>query len=588
MTNTAPSVVSSEADLLRAYQTTGGLAYDEMLDANGRVRPHWDALLAGLGGLSERERILRAARLDRRVRETGIAYDIFADPTKSSQRWQLDLVPIVFSHAEWRWLEAALVQRARLFDAILTDLYGEQQLMREGLVPAELVYSDGAYLRPCQGIVPNAGGLHFYAADLARDSSGQWRVIDSHTETLAGVGFALANRVVHTHVAGDLFKLCNSVRMAAYFRGVQSALTALCGRENARIALLSPGPHHEDYFSHAYLARYLGYLLVEGTDLRMKGSQVYLKTLEGLKQVDLIVRCAEGRAVDPLELDPGGFDGPAGLLRACRRSPRTVVNAAGSAVVQNRGLGPYLPRLAQHLLGEDLILPDAPRKWLGDQAAREHVLDNLDGLVIRTAQEGTGRPGQAALGHDARGLGEAERELLKREIGLYGARLVAEEKIGFSTAPVYGPAGARAEAVRRPPVRRQDRDRLRGDARRPRHDRRPGARRRAERPRRSDTRRLGDGGRRAGAAREPLAPDLGKRARRAIAARHPEPRRRRSLLARALRRAGRLDHARAAQLLAPRCRGQRPRDGPRRGAQVPRGSDLQRDEARHLRPGTLR
>ncbi len=441
MTNTAPSVMGSEADLLRVYQTTGGLAYDEMLDANGRVRPHWAALLAGLRGLAERERISRAARLDRRVRETGIAYDIFADPTKSSQRWQLDLVPIVLSHAEWRWLEAALVQRARLFDAILTDLYGDQLLMREGLVPAELVFSDAAYLRPCQGIVPNAGGLHFYAADLARDVAGQWRVIDSHTETLAGVGFALANRVVHTHVAGDLFKLCNGVRMAAYFRGMQSALTALCGRENARIALLSPGPHHEDYFSHAYLARYLGYLLVEGTDLRMKGSQVYLKTLEGLKQVDLIVRCAEGRAVDPLELDPGGFDGPAGLLRACRKSPRTVVNAAGSAVVQNRGLGPYLPRLAQHLLGEDLILPDAPRKWLGDQAAREHVLDNLDGLVIRTAQEGTGRPGQAALGHDARGLGDEERELLKREIGLYGARLVAEEKVGFSTAPVYGPQG---------------------------------------------------------------------------------------------------------------------------------------------------
>ena len=146
--------------------------------------------------------------MDRRVRETGIAYDIFADPTQPSQRWQLDLAPVVFSPGEWRWLEAALTQRAQLFDAILSDIYGEQRLMRQGLIPPELIYSDSSFLRPCQNLLPQAGGLRFYAADLARGADGQWRVIDSHSETLAGVGFALANRVVHTHVAGDLFKDC--------------------------------------------------------------------------------------------------------------------------------------------------------------------------------------------------------------------------------------------------------------------------------------------------------------------------------------------------------------------------------------------
>ncbi|MFN0219321.1 MAG: circularly permuted type 2 ATP-grasp protein [Hyphomicrobium sp.] len=437
MTITAPAIAEHAADLIGPYRARLASSYDECLDDSGAVRPHWRTLIDNLDAMTEAERATRAQRMDRRVRETGIAYDIFADPNKVSQRWQLDLAPLIISSSEWRWLEAALIQRARLFDALLCDIYGEQDTLRRGLVPPDLVFSDPAYLRPCQNIVGAAGPLHFYAADLARGADGQWRVIDSHTETNAGIGFALANRVAHTHVAGDLFKACNGVRLAAFFQSLQSTLTAHSGRDNARIALLTPGPHHEDYFSHAYVARYLGYLLVEGTDLRTKGGQIYLKTLEGLKEIDLIVRCADGRVVDPLELDPSGFLGPAGLLGAWRKSPRLVVNAIGSAVVQNRGLGAYLPKLAEHLLGETLLLADAPRLWLGDAAARKHASADFDGLVIRKAQEGTGRPGRAALGEDPRGMSADERGALDREIALHGARLVAEEKIGFSTAPTY-------------------------------------------------------------------------------------------------------------------------------------------------------
>ena len=441
MTHTALQAPHLEQPLLKTYQRSGFDCYDELLTANGDVRPHWRSLIAALGGLAEPDRQARAQRMDRRVRETGIAYDIFSDPNRPSQKWQLDLAPIVISSAEWKWLEAALVQRARLFDAMLNDIYGEQHLMREGVLPPELIFSDRAYLRPCQGVLPNAGGLQFYAADIARDADGQWRVIDNHTETLAGVGYALANRVVHTHVAGDVFKHCNAVRLSSHFQNMQAALTQRSLRENARIALLTPGPRHEDYFSHAYLARYLGYLLVEGSDLRIRGNQVYLKTLEGLKEIDLIVRCVDGKDTDPLELDPSGFDGPAGLVRVSRKLPHITLNAAGSAVVQNRGLGRYLPQIAQRLLGENLTLADAPRWWLGDIAARQHVAANLDHLVIRKAQEGTGRPGQAALGQDPRTLSAVDRALVFSDIDLHGARLVAEEKIGFSVAPVLGRDG---------------------------------------------------------------------------------------------------------------------------------------------------
>lgn len=431
--------------LLEAYKLAKGrqpaTGYDEMLDADGQVRPEWRALLAGLESLAPSDRNARSQQLDRRVRETGIAHDIFSDPNRVQQGWRLDLAPLVVSNAQWRWLSMALTQRARLFDAILVDLYGPQRLMRDGHIPPELVFSDSSFLRPCQGILPHGGHRQFYAADLARDADGRWRVIDSHTETLAGLGIALANRVVHTQVAGDLFKQANALRLAPHFQDLQNALTAKCGRDSGRIALLTPGAHHPDYFSHAYLARYLGYLLVEGSDLRTKGAQVYLKTLEGLKEIDLIVRCVDGQSCDPLELDPGGFEGPAGLLRSCRKTPGLVVNSVGTALAQNRGLGPYLPQLSRHLLGEDLALPDAPRWWLGDAEAQSHVLANLDEFVVRRAQEGTGRPGQAALGEAPRPRSASEYDAMRRKIGLQGAQLVAEEKIGFSVAPVSTPDG---------------------------------------------------------------------------------------------------------------------------------------------------
>ena len=431
----AVSPPASAADLLAGYRRPSPGAHDEMLAADGSIREHWWPLVSALAGLSPEEIAGRARRLDKRVHQIGIAYDIFADPSTPRQRWTVDLVPLIIDSGEWRWLEQALVQRARLFDAILADIYEPQKLLREGLIPPALVLSDPAFLRACQGIHPKGGHLQFYAVDLARDAAGRWRVIDNHTETPAGVGSALANRVAHTHVAGDLFKSTNARRIASFFQEMQASITEQSQRSNPRIALLTPGPHHEDYFSHAYLARYLGYLLVEGNDLRTVGDLIYLKTLEGLKQVDIIVRCVEGHSADPLELDPAGFGGPVGLLQVVRQTPGLVVNTIGAAVVQNRGLGVYLPELCRHVLGEELHLPDTPRRWLGAAPHATDALGDLDQLVVRKAQEGMGRPGRAALGRRAADLTAADRELLLSEVGLLGDRLVAEPKPSFGTMP---------------------------------------------------------------------------------------------------------------------------------------------------------
>ncbi|MCB1485378.1 MAG: circularly permuted type 2 ATP-grasp protein [Hyphomicrobiaceae bacterium] len=435
MKHRAPLDMES-ADTFFAFQSRAQeRGYDEAFDSQGRPRPHWSPLLSELTCLPASEIRARGDRLAKRVREAGVDFDIFSHPTRPTQRWQIDLAPVVISAGEWRWLEKALCQRARLMNLILQDIYGAQTLMRSGAIPAELVFADPTFLRPCQSILPNAGPLRFFAADIARDENGQWRVIDNHSETLAGMGYAIANRVAHSHVTGDIFRRCNAVRLAQFFQNLQGSLTATAGRDNARIALLTPGPTDQDYFSHAYLARYLGYILVEGPDLRTKGNQVYLKTLEGLKEVDLLVRCVDGRQIDALELDPGGLSGPAGLLRVNRAMPHLIMNAVGSGLVQNRGLGPYLSRLSRDLLGEDLLLPDARRHWLGDPQARREVLDNLDTYIVRKAQEGTGRPGQAELGQEPGALSSAERDALVRSITMRGAALVAEEEFGFSRAP---------------------------------------------------------------------------------------------------------------------------------------------------------
>ncbi len=429
--------------LSSGYVTSG--TYDELVGADGVIGRHWQPVLNGLDALTHQQRLERIDRINLRVRETGIAHDLFADPSRNLQPWRLDLMPLVFSAETWAGIEAGIIQRARLLEAVLADVYGPQDTLKRGLIPPELIFSDPAYLRACHNIKPAGGRVQFFAADLARGSDGNWRVVDTHLETPAGIGYALANRTVLTHVSGDLFSASMAVRLAPFFRQMQDALMQRIGRPDPAIALLTPGPRHNDFFSHAYLARYLGFLLVEGADLRAENGRVFLKTLDGLHPIDLLARCVAGASCDALELDPSGFLGPVGLVQAVREHPDLVVNALGTAIAENRGLGNYLPRLCKELLGEDLAIWDVTKWWLGDAAVRQNVVRDLDKYFIRRANEQTARPGQAAPARDPAKLSAAERAELIAEIELDGAALVAEEKTTLGTAPSYGPLGLEAK-----------------------------------------------------------------------------------------------------------------------------------------------
>ncbi len=436
----------SRGDPFEKY-AADGQRFDELLDPRGGKRKHWQPFAQRFGTFTPAEQASRAERLRRLVKENGIAQDIFAEAHSVDEPWRIDLIPLIFSPEEWRFLERSVIQRARLFAGILDDVYGEQKLLQGGHIPPQLILGDTAFLRPLSGTEPGRGRLSYCAMDVTRDAAGNWRVIDTHAETLAGLGFALANRVVHSRVSSDLFLVSKALRLAPFFNAMYTELLARAGRDDAPVALLTPGAHHEDYFGHAYLARYLSLLLVEGGDLRVLGNRLYMKTLEGLRPIDLILRCVAGEQSDPLQLDPRGYLGPAGFVQALKTNPDLAANAVGTAVVENRGLSPYLPVLCKELLGEELAIWDQQRWWLGDPVARQHVLANLDGLTIRATQEGTGRPGRPQAGSVPGEMEPAERDALLRGIEIDGHNFVAEERSGFATLPSWTRGGMEARSV---------------------------------------------------------------------------------------------------------------------------------------------
>ena len=423
-----------------------GTRFDEMIDRQGHLRPHWLPLAREFGSFSRAEQAARSEKLRRLVRENGIAQDLLAEAHSTDERWTIDLMPLIISPSEWQSLERAMVQRARLFSRILNDLYGEQALLRSGRIPPQLILGDPAFLRPLSGTPDGRGRLAFYAADLTRDADGRWRILDNHAETIAGAGFALANRIVHSHISSDLFHESNALRLAPYFNAMYGQLLARAGRDNASMALLTPGASHEDYFGHAYLARYLSLLLVEGGDLRVVGNRIYMKTLEGLRPIDLVLRCVAGAESDPLELDPAGYLGPVGFVQALRTNPDIAANGLGTAIVENRGLGPYLPELCKELLREELAVHDHTRSWLGEASAREHAFANLDKIAIRPVQEGTGRPGRPQRAMLPAEMSSADRDRLKRDIEIHDHSYLAEEMSKFATLPSWTPEGLKPKS----------------------------------------------------------------------------------------------------------------------------------------------
>ncbi len=364
-------------------------ARDEMVDGRGGLYPHWRGVLGAFvsirDGLAE-----RARRLELAFAEEGVTS--FVPGTGAAERtWRCDLVPLPIPADEFAALEAGLCQRARLLEVVLADMYGPQALLSEGRLPPALVYANPAWLRACGDTAGSGVRLHFYAADLIRGPDGRWRVLADRTGGAAGVGTARENRRLLARVLPEAFHPVQVRQLRPFFDIWQHSLQRLAppGRGNPSLALLTPGAGHPQWFEHMFLARELSCALVEAGDLTVRGAAVFLKTLKGLQQIDVLLRRIDGRLVDPLELDGGMAAGVPGLLDAVRAGTLRVVNDPGSGAAEAPALAAFLPALAERLLGEPLSLPAVRTLWLGDPDARAQVEREPGRWRIGPALDGT-------------------------------------------------------------------------------------------------------------------------------------------------------------------------------------------------------
>jgi uncharacterized circularly permuted ATP-grasp superfamily protein/uncharacterized alpha-E superfamily protein len=417
---------------VRDYRPTAG-TYDEAALPTGALRPHWRAFVQRLDALGAPEVHRRWGEARALIHENGVSYDVHGGGDGTHRPWPLSPVPVLMERGEWERVGAALLQRARLLELVLADLYGPQRLVKDGVLPAALVYGHPAFLRACQGVEPARGRwLPLYAVDLARGPDGAFRALADRTQVPTGAGYALENRIIVSRTLPEAFRACRVERVAGFFRTLRDALAGLAPRnqDNPRVVVLTSGPTDPTYFEQAYLAQYLGYPVVHGGDLTVRGGRVYLKTLGGLLPVDVILRRMQDDTCDPLELRPDSLLGVPGLLQAARERNVAIANPLGSGVAAGAALLPYLPALCRHLLGEELRLPSVRTWWLGDEAQRAEALAHLPDLVVKPAFSTT--PIEPVF---CRGLGlEALAELRARLLEA-PETFVAQEQLALGTTP---------------------------------------------------------------------------------------------------------------------------------------------------------
>ena len=392
---------------------------------------HWGHFFESLGtdGFSDLNR--RTAALHRQIRDNGVTYNVYADASTAQRPWSLDLFPLIVSPQSWQQIEAGVLQRVRVLEDVMADVYGPQRLLADGLLPPALVKGHPGYLRAMHGAQPMGNThLHITAFDLARGPDGMWWVVSQRTQAPSGLGYLLENRLSISRQFPQAFESMQVQRLAGTYRALIDGLKQMSkGGAHAHIALLTPGPYNETYFEHAYLARYLGLTLVQGNDLTVRDQRLYLKTLKGLEPVHGLLKRLDDEFLDPLELRADSTLGIPGLLQAVRAGNVLIANAPGSAFLESPAMLGFMPALARHFLGEELQLPALPSWWCGERAALEDVLPKLEECVIKPTYSNSPshRSFEAALG----------RSLSRRQLDEWAGRIVRQSD--EHTAQAYLP-----------------------------------------------------------------------------------------------------------------------------------------------------
>ncbi|MEZ6153345.1 MAG: circularly permuted type 2 ATP-grasp protein [Pirellulaceae bacterium] len=432
-----PQLVNSQAEqfrrVLAEYRATDS-SFDEAVTAEGVLRPSWQELFQHLGGLSFTEVHRRLAQAQHQMDIDGVAFNPY-DARGATRPWSLDAVPLVLEQAEWNQVALGLEQRAKLADLLLLDLLGPQTLLHEKILPPEALFAHPRYFPAYHSLIPRPKRhLQLYAADLARSPSGQWWVTADRTRCPFGLGHILENRLVSSRMFPVPFGMCNVRRLAPFFITLQQTFRELAHRyrENPRIAIWSKGPKSRAYFEDAFLARYLGYALVEGDDLAVRDNKVMLKTLGGLLPVEVLLRRVEDHHCDPAELSGGESYGVSGLLEVIRNGHVSVGNSIGSGLAESPLLMAFMSNICKHFLDQDLLLPSLATWWCGRPDALKYVLSNIDKLTIRRAYRSEDEPP-----YQPRVMsGEAKARLIER-IKAAPGMYIGQEQVNRSTAPVW-------------------------------------------------------------------------------------------------------------------------------------------------------
>ncbi len=433
-----PPLPNPVADgLLSNYRTLFG-GVDELLTADGRMRPVWQGFIDMLDALPDEELAARYARAHQYMRDAGVYYRAYDERSGPGEReWPLSPLPVLIDEDEWAQIGKGLVQRVELLERVAADVYGRNELVRDGLLPPELIAANPEFLRPLVGISPRSGHfLHFCAFELGRGPDGRWWVLGDRTQAPSGAGFALENRVATIRAFPDLPDDVHLHRLAGFFRQFRDGLLELADGQLGQIGVLTPGANNETYYEHAWLARYLGFLLLEGEDLTVRDGQLRVRTVSGPQPVSVLWRRLDSAFMDPLELRGDSWIGTPGSVGAIRAGSVCMANALGSGVLETRALQAFLPGICQALTGEDLQLPGIATWWCGQDTAREEVIEQIDRMMIGPAYS-TRLPYEdteaTLLG--ARLDPDDRRQLLQR-LRHHGAQWVAQEAVTLSTTPV--------------------------------------------------------------------------------------------------------------------------------------------------------
>ncbi len=424
---------------LSGYHPLQGIP-DELIGADGDAPVHWLKFLSAMAAFEPGDFADRVTVATRRIRDAGITHRIYGENIE--RIWPFNPLPLILDETEWATIAAGVEQRAGLLEALLTDLYGEARLVSEGHLPAAAVTGSVDFVRALRGAPPPGGRfMHLYAADLGRGPDGRWWVLDDRAQAPSGAGYALENRMVLSGAFPELYSAMNVQRLAPFFSDFRASLAGAAHRADPRICLMTPGPYSETYFEQARLARYLGFLLVEGDDLVVRDRRAYVRTIAGLKRADVIWRRVDADFIDPLELNSASRLGVPGLLEAIRDGGVVVSNLPGTGVVESRALLSFLPALCRRLLGEPLKLPNVATWWCGQPAERAVVESRIDSLALARAFGGRGHPVLAGGPRMLADLSPADRDSLMASLRERPMDFVGQEVVRLSTTPSWRDGG---------------------------------------------------------------------------------------------------------------------------------------------------